>query len=152
MGGAELAVTGVTVDVMNGLTTPDQEMIVGSYSPDDFASISKTITIRSTYKLPDAQLYRKIVTGSATGIKWVDDVSEGQAVIQVQSPADIVGTTPFEMKWTLPSVIWQVTNPRLAGTNIVAIDLIGTAVTKAATNFAQLDLFNNRSSAYAWPT
>lgn len=151
MGGAELAVTGIGLEFANGMTSPAQEMVFGSYAPDDYATVARTVTVRSTYKWPDAQLYRSILTGSASGTDWTDQVFEGQAVVQVQAPANITGTTPYELKYTLPNVIWQVTNPRLAGANIVAIDLIGTAISQPGENYLVSELFNGVATAYTWP-
>jgi len=149
-GGAALPVTNVGLDFVNGTTTPAQEMIIGSLSPDDFTPIAKTITVRATYKWPNPDVYQAIVAGAAAGTKFTPVIFSGQAVIDVKSPGYITGTTPWELKFTLPKVVWQITNPRLMGANILMTDLIGTAIV-AGNNFVVVDMFNAISS-YVWPT
>lgn len=152
-GDAELPCVGLTIDFANALTTPQQEMIIGSYSPDDFVPVAKTATIRGTVKWSNPDIYQTIVTGTVAGTDWTESVFEGQAVIETQAPGNIVGTTPYELEFTFPNVLWQCTPPRLAGNNIITFDVIGTAIKRTGENFLQVDWFSDSAdSGYAWPT
>ena len=151
-GDAELPCVGITIDIANALTTPQQEMIIGAYSPDDFVPVAKTVTVRGTVKWSAPDIYQTIATGAAAGTDWTESVFEGQAVIETQAPGNFVGTTPYELEITLPNVLWQITPPRLSGANIITMDVVGTAIKRAGENFMQLDWFTDAADAgYSWP-
>ena len=152
-GGAEIPVTGWTIEVANGLTTPQQEMRIGSYFPDDFTAIAKTVTVRTILKWDEADIYQTIITGTAAGTALTESTFEGQATIEVQAPGNITGTTPYELEIVAPNVLWQISNPRLAGAGLLQVELTGTVIKLGTDNVLQVDAFTGEGDAgYAWPT
>ena len=151
--GNALEMTGVTMDFVNGLTTPQQEMTVGSYSPDDFTAVSRNVTVRGTYKWPSDAFFRQIVGGSAGATTFSDEVFKGSAEIQMKAPKEITGAYEYSLTLDFPNVVFQMTNPRLAGANIITTDIIGTAVATAGSQFMTAVLQNGSTAGpYTWPT
>ncbi len=106
VGGVEYPIMGLTLDIGNSLTTLTQEMIVGSFNPDDFIALSRMVVVRFVYKWKDPILNRKIFTGSAAGTDFdslpfiVSKSGAGYAFEGIfQAPANIPGTsTPYELR------------------------------------------------------
>jgi len=153
-GGAEIPLTNMVVDFSNAVTTPQQEMVIGSYNPEDYVPVAKTVTYRGTMKWSNPDDYQRIFGGSATAAVWTDKVFESAATVEMQAPGNILATTtPYELEITSPNCVWQMGTPRLAGANIIMVDLVGTAIKKAGANFVQVDLFTESADGgYAWPT
>jgi len=152
-GGAEIPVTGWSVEIANGLTTPQQEQVVGSYFPDDFTAIAKTMTIRTVLKWDEADIYQTIVTGTDSGTALTEATFEGAATIEVQAPGNITGTTPYELEISCPNVLWQISNPRLAGAGLLQVELSGTVIKLGTDNVLVLDMFSGEGDGgYAWPS
>lgn len=126
---SELPVTALTVTMTNNLTTPQQEMVIGSQHPDDFAVVSRAATIRATVKWSDPDLYRTIYTGGTGGVAWSDACYYSDFEALVQSPYNVVGTTPYELVINASNVAWQIDGPvRLAGGDLLMLNLMGTVV------------------------
>jgi hypothetical protein len=152
-GSAELPVVGIAVEISNAVTTPQQEMIVGSWSPDDFAQVARTLTYRTTVKWSNPDDYQRVVGGAASATDMSESVFEGAVTVETQAPGVITGATPYELEISSPNVIWQMTAPRLAGANIIMTDLVGTAIKKGSDNYMLMDLFTDSADGgLAWPT
>jgi hypothetical protein len=81
-----------------GLAIPlDEQWIVGSYSPDDFAINQRSMMINLNLKIDDEELYEKMVYDpeSVSGAAdWTANVfREGDIVIHLESPTMIEGCT-----------------------------------------------------------
>lgn len=70
IGGTEYPALGVSATINNNLTTPQQEMVVGSFNPDDFIALTRDVSLQFTYKYEDSDLAQQILTGSPTGTTW----------------------------------------------------------------------------------
>jgi len=137
---SELPVTALTVTMTNNLTTPQQEMVIGSQHPDDFAVVSRAATIRATVKWSDPDLYRTLYTGGTGGVAWSDACYYSDFKALVQSPYNIVGTTPYELVINASNVAWQIDGPvRLAGGDLLMLNLMGTVVEEDAGGDNYLD-------------
>jgi len=126
---SELPVTALTVTMTNNLTTPQQEMVIGSQHPDDFTVVSRAATIRATVKWADPDLYQTIYTGTTSGVAWDDACYYSDFEAIVLSPYNITGSTPYRMEIDASNVAWQVDGPvRLAGGDLLMLNLMGTVV------------------------
>lgn len=99
-GGNEYPVTGCTVDINNGLTTPQQEMVIGSFAPDDLVALTRNVQIRFVYKYENSELHRQVFTGAVDGTTWTSMpfiTASGGGVhavdLRFQSPATIPGSS-----------------------------------------------------------
>ncbi|RUM42120.1 MAG: hypothetical protein DSY80_07805 [Desulfocapsa sp.] len=155
-----LPATGVRVTVLNNTTTVQEERIVGSYNPDDFATRQRVLQIEFTYKWRDPALYRFIYNGG--------DVSNGDFApclettdleITTEAPCDInPGTVdvPYKLVIKAPNVDWrEAGSVTLAGDEIIQQSYTGIALEAASGNpedYFQFELTNERSTQYAIPT
>jgi hypothetical protein len=155
---ADQPATGAVIEYVNMLTAPQQEFIIGSQYPDDFAILQRAATIRWVYKWEDPDLARTIMTGAATGQNaWSPEVfkSSFQAVIEGQDP-DAIGTTaapqPYRLRFKADNVSWEPSGPiRLMGNNILAVEYVGTALEpEGANEYFEIEL-ENAVANYTWP-
>lgn len=62
--------TNMTITLSNNLTSPQQEGIIGSYYADDITTLTRSINIRASVKWQNPQLWKQLMTGSASGVNW----------------------------------------------------------------------------------
>lgn len=160
---AQLPVTSVVVELVNNLTTPRQEMVVGAYNPDDFAVISRIMTVRCVLKWNDPELYQRIHSNAAGGTAWsptpfITTYSAGNYGFQadVQAVSNIPATSqPYTLTIRAAVVVWESDGPiQLRGGSIVSMPFRGTVLQPDASlgvNYADIILVNGRSSAYTVP-
>lgn len=119
---------GAVITLTNNFTTPQQEMIIGSQYPDDFAVLTRSAQITLTYKWPDASLYSLLRYGS--GYEFRTDIVYGDVTVSTVSASAIGGGSsvidPYSLTFYAPKVGWQMANPRLAAGEAIFVDLIGT--------------------------
>ena len=65
---------------------PQQEMVIGSYDPDDMVVVDRSVAFQFVYKWVDPDLYQTLVTGSDTGTAWTPTVYESSVWAKLQSP------------------------------------------------------------------
>jgi hypothetical protein len=138
IGGVEYPLTGAVIDMVNGLTTPRDEMIIGDFSPDDFVPLTRAMTIRIVYKWEDAELFRKIYTGTANGTTWsslpfeVDTGGNAAFEAVFEAPANVPTTSPaspYRLRVRANKVTWAPDGPvELRGGTIVQQQFIGTVL------------------------
>jgi hypothetical protein len=163
LGGESVAVTGASITVANNLSAPQQEMIVGSYNPDDFVALTRAVSIRIVLKWNDPDLYRRVLTNGITGIVW-----DAEPFIQrtagttkafeatFYSPADIASSSPVQkycMKLYANKVTWAVDQAGIdvqAG-GIIQVPFVGT-VLAADDSLDYLEIaLENDHAVYTWP-
>lgn len=156
---ADQPATGAIIEYVNMLTTPQQEFVIGSYYPDDFAILQRAATVRWVYKWEDPDLCRTIMTGAASGVTaWTPEVFTSTFEAQVEGyDDDIIGTTaaeqPYQLKVKLDNVSWEPNGPiRLMGNNILAQEYVGTALEPTGANEYIEVILKNAHAAYTWPT
>ena len=106
VGGVAYPIMGLSLDIVNSLSSLTQEMIVGSFNPDDFIALSRMVAVRFVYKWKDAKLNRKIFTGLDAGTKFnslpflVDKDASGYAFEGIFQSPGLIGATaqPYEMR------------------------------------------------------
>lgn len=158
LGSAERKATNVVVDIANAYTTPQEELIVGDYYPDDFILQRQTFSITWVFKWKDANLYDWIVTNNATpgggGLtSWSPVVYDSDCELICESPGNISGkSNPYRLRFYAQQMCWQSRgSPRLVGGGWLALPFVGTALEQATvrdTFYVDLD---NEVATYAWP-
>lgn len=140
IGGEKFPVVNAAIDIQNGLSQPQQEMIVGEYHPDDMVALTRTATIRVTYKWSDDKLYRELMTGAVDGVDWDsipmlrDTNGETRALeAYFESPGNIPGSNPKvpnSLRVIANRVVWQIEGNgiELQAGNIIQVTLTGTVL------------------------
>lgn len=155
VGPNEYPIVGASLDVMNELSTPDEEAIIGDYRMDDITVKSRMAQFQIQYKYENADLYRKLLTNSPSGTQWSEypytenqDTSGYAFDLRMQSDA-FIGTTgrPFEIRFRGGRVVWSVDGPPvLAQNNLIIQNLTGTIVEPASgQDFLQVVLVNSQT-------
>lgn len=149
IGGVEYPLVGAVIDMVNGLTSPRDEMIIGDFAPDDFVPLTRAMVIRIVYKWEDPELFRKIYTGTADGTTWnslpftVDTDSDHAFEAVFETPGDVDSTTPsspYRLRVRANRVTWAPEGPvELRGGSIVQQQFVGT-VLEPATGLDYADL------------
>ena len=163
LGGTEYPITGLVIDISNGLTDPRQEAIVGDTSPDDVKPLERVVTVRFAYKYENAELCRLIYTGETDGTDWnplpysLETVGLVPAFdMALESPNLVAGTTPASPH-RLRLIGNKVTISRDAPPTMQAGDFIIEQYTLTfETPAAGMDYYElyveNGAAGYDWPT
>lgn len=151
--------TQAVVTIVNKYTTPQEELIIGSYYPDDFILQQQTFSVQWVFKWKDETLYNQIVTNGGSGdvdgyITWSPVVYTSSFELVTESPANISGfSSPYRLRFYAPEMTWQSQGPpRAVGGGWLALPFVGTALgqsTVSDTFFLDID---NEVSTYSWPS
>lgn len=156
IGGVTYPVTAAIIDMVNGLTTPRDEMVVGDFAPDDFVPLTRAMTIRIVYKWEDPELFRKIYTGTADGTEWTNlpfaTETNGNYGFEAkfESPGNIGATgAPYRLLVRADKVTWAPDGPvELRGGTIVQQTYIGTVLEPpSGGEYAQIIVENGHDGA-----
>jgi hypothetical protein len=159
----ELGVTGMVFEIVNLLTTPQEEMTVGSNYPDDFGVRGRAVTARFVYRWKNPELCLQIMTGAIDGTAWTAQVFTTDLEAAVTTPG-VMGDdqeSPYQIKFVAPKVEFRQNGPvRLVGNQTIAIEYIGSVLTPEGSGspawsgdgeyFAAA--LRNEVSAYVWPS
>ena len=83
-----------------GLAIPlDEQWIVGSYSPDDFAINQRSMILTYNVKIADETLYKKMVyDGVGAAAAWTANMyAEADLTLNLQSPIEASTGNPYEL-------------------------------------------------------
>lgn len=151
VGGIEYPSMGATLEIMNNLTSPTDEMIVGDHRPDDFIVLSRLARIRLVYKYRDDDLCRQIYTGSPDGLSWTglpfytDLVGSNKAFdAYFQSAGNIAGQSfPYGFRLSADRVVWGMeAPPELVGGGFLAVTFTGTVIQPDTGNYLEATMEN----------
>lgn len=146
--------SGAQIIIVNQTTTPQQEMIIGSYYPDRFMPIARAATIRMSYKWPDAKLYRYLLydppsSGQRT---WTPVVFTSPVTITSSSAASVPSftgpTSTYQFKFTADKVEWRMSSPALAGQQMVQVELEGTVVENPGNDVYKIEIRNGATYTF----
>jgi hypothetical protein len=156
-GGNPLPVTNARVTLNNNTTTVQEERIIGSYLPDDFATRQRTLSIEMTYKWANPDLYRFVLNGGDPAVTGFDPcIPNSDFELRIETPCDIdEGSVdhPWAFQVEAPNVSWQASPMQLSGDDILSFDVTGTAV-EAASGAAEdyfVLLLENEQASYPLP-
>lgn len=128
--GASGKFTSAQIMIANNISQPDQQMIIGSYHPDDLTPLSRAVQIRLIYKWQDPKLYKKLyyAGGAGQNVQWSPVVGNSEVKIKSTSVTDIAGTSPakpYSFEFVAGDVDWTMTPPQLAGNNLLFCEFTG---------------------------
>lgn len=163
MGSNSPVVTSAQIDVINTLSSPQQEMIFGSRHPDDFVPLARSVSIRVMTKWNNPDLYQLALTNSASGTAWSPtpqittgiDGSPFAFNFKALAPAIIPGggTTPYGFAIRGSRAVWLADGQP----SMSAGGMVNQAFTMQLTtsllgeDYCRLILQNDAAnSAYAW--
>jgi hypothetical protein len=145
----------VEITLMNQLSAArlQDEMVIGSYHPDDLVAIERDLAFRFIYKWADPDLWQQVYTGAVDGTEWTPSVYSTNVAAKLESPNNISGTsTPYSIEITAPEVDWSVDGQlRLQGNSILYCPMVGVLKEPASGDPFQITVVNDQES-YAWPT
>jgi len=154
LNGVEYPIVGATIDIANGLSTPQQEAIIGDFRPDDFIALFRSMTIRMVYKYENSELYRQLLTGTVDGTAWsplpyelVTDGAGHAFDARFEAPIDIGATNyPYKLIVRANRVVWGVEGPpELAAGGIITQALVGSVVTPDSGAYVEVVLVNDQA-------
>ncbi len=151
-----LPITAARLTFANGTTTVQEERIIGSYLPDDFAVRQRVATVEMTYKWADPELYRFIMTNGIAGLTFEPCITTTGLQLRVESPCNIDPGTidyPWALEFTAPTVDWQAQPLQLAGDDILMMQFIGTVLEPPSTDPAEylVTTIENEVDSYSIP-
>ncbi len=155
-GGTQLPITGARVTLANNTTSPQEERIIGSYNPDDFAVRQRSMIVEMTYKWENPDLCRLIANGNV-GNLFAACIDFTDFHLTVETPCDInPGTVdyPWALEFDAPNMFWQMQPVQLMGDDIIMLQIVGTAIEPASglpQDYMSITL-NNGQAAYVMPT
>lgn len=165
IGGQRYPITGATVEFMNDLTSPEEEMVVADYYPDDFMTRNRSARVRITYKWENPQLYRRMLTGAPieetewNAIPFLQETQGATKALDIlfQSPGTIPNTSPalpYSLRIVANRVVWEIDRGgiELAPGNIIQVPFIGTLLEPAAgQEYIQIFLENGATYTFSGP-
>lgn len=150
--GEEYEMQGAVIDIINGITRPQDGAIVGDYHPVDFTALSRGATIRMVYRWKNIDLWNELHTGSTTGTSWspLPFISETAGAVKAfeayfQSPQDIAGTTPSTpagLKVFAEEVVWAAQPIELRAGGILQQTVVGTVMTPDSGDYLTVQVEN----------
>ena len=133
----EVSFTNFSVTYGNNTTTPQQEMIVGQYFPEDFVMLSRAVTYQGTVKWRDSYLYQKLFKLTVgTGKVWSPVVFTSPLFCKAVSPNNMSATLASQWAYYMYAkrVVWAIDRPPvLAGGEIVTVQVTGTVIDNGGT-------------------
>ena len=114
--------------IANNISQPDQQMIIGSYHPDDLVPLSRAVQLRLIYKWQDPKLYKKLYYGGGSGndVQWSPVVGNSPISVKSTSVTNIAGASvPYSFEFVAGDVDWTMTPPQLAGNNLLFCEFTG---------------------------
>lgn len=163
LAGSELPLTALQVTIMNGLSSVQQEMILGSFYPDDMIALSRVISFRAVYKWQNAELYRRILNGGPSAVNWdaepyVTERSGNTAAFEAEfGSAGLIGATDdqaYKLKLFANKVSWlfDANGVELAAGDILQMPFVGTVEDPGdGSDYFQIAIENDVAN-YNWPT
>lgn len=142
-----------------GLDIPmDEQWIVGSYYPDDFAINSRAAVVSLLLKIDSETLYKKMAYDPASGSAWAADVmKEGNIHLSFASDIDAGTSEPYLLQFkgnthsdADANIAWTVSPIGLrAGRQVTAV-MTGTFLANAASGHEAItiELTNQQSAKY----
>lgn len=164
IGGERLPIVGATIDLRNNLTPPQQEMVFGSYYPDDVVALTRDASIRFVLKWDNPDLYRKVLNGgSPTSNDWDANpyiTSTAGAVkafeVLIESLDNIAGSSPaqkYKLRIIANKVAWEVdpNGIRLGPGDIVMVPFIGTVMDDDTNSYIDFVIENHATYTNTGP-
>ena len=140
--------TSAQVILANQLSTPQEEMIVGSYNPYDLTPLSRGALVRLVYRWKDASLYRAMHMLAADGVTHIRDwnpMTKSSDVHVISQSQAVVPTFANKYKFDFysPGCDWVMSPVMLAPRKLLQVELIGTVKQANGVPTWQIEQWNN---------
>lgn len=151
--GTSFPITAAVIEVDNGVSTPAQERVIGSPSPDDFIPLYRTATVRFVYKWANDGLYKSLRNGGS-GLTWDElpkifkTVGSNRALeISVPAPLKITGSHPYDLRLRVNAMTIAPDGPiELAGAQLLQQAFTATALVPVSGDYLNFVLVNKHTS------
>ena len=122
----------------------DQQWILGSYVPDDFAINQRSVNIGLRVKIDDdGALYRQIALDPADGASWVAEVLKSGTMIQFKTATEMVEGAPYHIYVTCSgNIAWTVAPLDIVPGRQLIMDITGTILANDAASPVSVQLQN----------
>ncbi len=117
--------TSAQVLLANNISTPQSEMVIGDFHPDDFTTLSRAATVQLIYKWEDPKLYKELFNDGTAG-DWSPVIGTSAVRIKTASANNIpTKSVPYSIEFGADNVDWTMSTPVLAGANLLQTQLTG---------------------------
>jgi hypothetical protein len=159
-GDSTIKVTSAQITFANQFEDVQGSLVAGSFFPDDIAVLQRVFNVRIVTKWKDAQLWRKLMTGTTTGTDWsslpfIEATAGATKAFEAtfESPGDITGAspaTPYKLRIIANNMFWRPDQAGIAleAGNVIRVPLIGTAIV-STDNYVDIVLENDATYAFA---
>ncbi len=150
--GTELPVVAAQFAWQNSPLDPRQEKIIGDPRLEDVTILARQFSYDITVKYNDADLYRRIVTGSPTGTSWTQVPFTADFDIKFVSSVNMpTYSMPYSIRVQGDKLMMQQAGGiRLAAGQAIMMRFQGVAI-EGGSNYTSFTLRNNVAN-YNWPS
>lgn len=163
IGGTRYPITALQVSINNGVTTPQQEMVVGSFHPDDMVALSRQVQLRIVYKWHNPELYRRVLNGGPSALDWdtmpfVTQTAGVTPAFEAEfGSAGEIGAADdqaYKLKFFANKVSWLLDQGgvELAAGDILQVPFVGTVEDVGDGSDYFVIAVENGVSNYTWPS
>jgi hypothetical protein len=138
----------VTMEMVNIVPNLREVLTLGSYYPFDFPVLGRAISVSFSHLWETKDLY---VSNYFSAGDWSPTVYSSSLDLYVQSPGNITGSVPYELRFYAPSVDWRCQPVPLAGGELIRMNMVGT-VTDYSSGYDWWLMIKNGTANYTWPT
>ena len=148
----ELPVVAAQFAWQNQPLDPKQDKVIGDHRLQDVTILTRQFSYDITVKYEDSSLYRKVLTGSPTGLAWTTAPFVAAFDIQFLSSVNMPGEViPYSLRVEGDDLMMQQQGGiRLAGGQAIMMRFQGVAL-ESAGNYCSFTL-RNKQADYVWPT
>jgi len=140
LGGTTYDINGATVKIANKLQDVPQTYASGLYNPEPIHGM-REITLE--FDIPyDSNIETLRDTNLTT------EVALATAILTLQSPSMITGTTPYKVVFTMNNVAVTDISANVGGTGIILAKVSGIALAIGSTAPAIVEVYDGTSTAY----
>lgn len=137
----------LSITLGSNFTPPQQMMVIGQYTPYDYAMLSRPIGITYTHLWENADLYRQIYYGASTGTSWSPQVYTSPIFAHFDSP-----NGAYKMGFFAQTVDWMARPVTLAGESVVVMQVDGMVRNSTGADWGLWLAHSALSGASAWAT
>lgn len=142
-----LSATNLTITIASNITPPNQMLVVGQYTPYDYATLSRSVGVSFTHLWENPDLYRQIYYGSATGTQWSPQVFTSPVFVKLATPDNA-----YRMGFFAQMVDFMARPIGLQGESIVVMQVEGIVRNTSSADWALWIAHSGLSGMTAWPT
>jgi len=155
--GETYRVNGLNVKAQNMFSSVQDEQSIGDLYAGDLTLLARQVEVTLSVIYTDGGILAQFLSGSRVGEGVSPEVfqtitgSSPAFEATFDSPAKVVGSTPFSLRLRGNSIVWRVTRPpTLQANQLMTLELTGTFVSPTSGQYFEIEVINGTTS-YAWP-